>query len=207
LASTQTNSDNGSSIIKHFKQKAPTYEAASKHSYWSWLRRREERAVSHLLGRVDGLRVVDLGAGAGHYSKMALTLGAAEVLSVDFVAEMLEQIQHPKIITQVGDAATVRFPWRPQAVIAAGVMEFVSDPKKVLENIREQVQAGTPLVMLVPPETGIAKIYRAYHLSHGVKVRLYSPQFLAELALKTSWKPVRQISVWPYAQIMRWEAL
>ena len=81
-----------SNIKCYFDQRANRYRADSASPLWNWQRQREVTGVSSLLSNVCGRQTLDLGCGAGHYTRLLLNLGARHVTSVDFSPEMLKQL-------------------------------------------------------------------------------------------------------------------
>jgi len=53
----------------YFSGRASDYQARSTRFPWAWIRARELTAVRSLLGNVAGLDVLELGAGAGFYTR------------------------------------------------------------------------------------------------------------------------------------------
>ena len=67
----------------YFEQVADRYTERSASLLWRWQRHRESIAVFSLLGDVEGLNILDLGCGAGYYTRCCLDRGVGEVTAVD----------------------------------------------------------------------------------------------------------------------------
>ena len=194
-------------VAEHFGRVAAGYRQSSQSLRWRWLRQRETAAVAELMGCLDGQRVVDLGAGAGCYTDLALDLGASSVFAVDLVGDMLDAITDPRVTKRVDDATGVDFPWPVETVIAAGVLEFVDNPQMVFANARRQIAPGGRLIALMPPDTLLARIYKAYHARNGLDVHLFSMKRCQDMAAAAGWRIAETRFVWPYTRIMRLEPL
>ena len=105
----------------------------------------ERPETEALIGDVRGRRVLDLGAGTGHYAFWAMAHGAHNAVALDFAAEMLAGAPRPAV---VADAA--RLPFRAGSfdlVVAALVMSFVSDRAALLCEVARVLGRGGVLVL------------------------------------------------------------
>src|SRR5882672_9265378 len=113
--------------VEYFSGQAAGYQARSMRPPWAWIRAREARAVRSFLGDVSGLDVVELGAGAGFYTREILRMGARHVWAVDISAAMLAELPRGSVTPVLGDAATVRLGRRVSVLLCSGLLEFVPD--------------------------------------------------------------------------------
>jgi trans-aconitate methyltransferase len=194
-------------VRRYFDRAAPEYAGASARWPWAWLRRREARAVFDLLGDVRGRTVLELGCGAGHYTRLLLAAGASRVVAVDLSPAMLSAAPTERTIRVRADAARVALRAPAGAVLAAGLLEFVDDPAAVLANARRNAAAGTPLVLLVPGGGLPARGYRAWHRRHAVAARLYDRGSLEALATGEGWRVETTRAVWPFTLVARLAAV
>lgn len=188
---------------RYFAQRADSYHAASTAWPWRWLRQREASAVLDLLGDVREKRVLDLGSGAGFYTRLLLAAGAAHTHAVDMEAAMLAQLPREHITSTVGDAATVALPGPFPSIVCAGLLEFVADPAAVLKNARRAATTDTVLVSLVPAANLWGRCYRRFHRRHGIAVRLFTPPAIREMAAAANWSVASLRAVWPSAFCVR----
>lgn len=193
------------SVIDYFSQRAGAYGAKSDGWPWLWLRVREEKALFDVLGDIDGQTIADLGSGTGYYSRKALERGAKRVFAVDVTPQMVLQCNITGVQAIQGDVAAVTLPEPVDAVIAAGVLEFVSDPLAVLENAARNCKATGKMAILVPPNRIFPRLYAAFHKSHGVTIRLFSVADLKKHARKAGWCIVDEKNVWPFARAIGFE--
>jgi SAM-dependent methyltransferase len=172
---------------EYFNRQAANYHPASTRGPWSWLRSRESRAVLALAGRVDGALVLELGCGAGFYTRALLARGAAHVWAVDRAVEMLRALPRDRVTPVLGDAANVALGSTFALILAAGIFEFVAPPR-VLANAAAHAAPGARLVVLYSAPTLAGRALRAFHAGHGVDARLYARKEFDEAALATGWR-------------------
>jgi malonyl-CoA O-methyltransferase len=104
---------------------------------------REETAA--LLPVLGGLDVLDLGAGCGHYARLATALQARSAIALDVTEEMA---RHASGTAVVGDAG--RLPLRRDSfdvVIAALVISYVFDRLAAFAEVARVLRAGGTLVL------------------------------------------------------------
>jgi SAM-dependent methyltransferase len=172
---------------EYFNRQAATYQAASTRGLWSWLRSRESRAVLALAGPVDGATVLELGCGAGFYTRALLAQGAVHVWAVDRAAEMLRTLPRDRVTPVLGDAATVALDRIFDVIVAAGIFEFVA-PARVLGNAAAHAARASRLVVLYSAPTLAGRGFRAFHAGHGVDAYLYTREEFDDAALGSGWR-------------------
>jgi SAM-dependent methyltransferase len=190
-----------------FEAAAAGYQDASSRWPWSWLRAWEARSVDHALESVEGERVLELGCGAGFYTRRLIAGGAARVVAVDQAPAMVAAL--PKAaVGVVADARTLDLPEPFDVVLCAGMLEFVDDPGPALRAAARHIRPGGRCVLLAPGSGPAAQVYRWWHERHGVAVRLYAPGELAERARKVGWTLVGEAAVAPLNRVvlLRWGA-
>ena len=90
-------------------------------------------------------------------------------------------------------------------ILSAGLIEFLSDPALFLANARRQLKESGAMVILGPRKNLFGQIYRFYHLSHGISVRLFGHEELEELARDAGWRIRKSEIIPPFAQALRME--
>ncbi|MEQ8707539.1 MAG: methyltransferase domain-containing protein [Rhodospirillales bacterium] len=186
-------------VEKHFSASTGRYRFGEINPAWQILRRRETRAVQRSLGDLTGQSALDLGAGAGFYSRILLKSGAAHVTAVDLSRPMLDLIDDQRITKICADAETVATGSVYPAIVMAGVLEFVPDPDAVLFNAAKHATTGGHLTCLVPMDNLSGRLYRLFHRRHGFSVSLFSPEKMRQLAYDCGWETVNQEIVLPFS--------
>ena len=195
-----------SHITSVFDRQAYNYNAASNRLPWSWQRRREASIVSSLIGNITGLHALDLGCGAGFYTRILLSCGAQEVTAVDISPAMVSQLPKERVTGVVGDVETVQFNKQFDIIICAGMLEFTPDPRRVLDNARNQIIDGGFMIVLGPVAGFCGRLYFLYHKLHGLHIHLFDVTNLRDLAESTRWRVNKIIRIFPFTLIMRLDA-
>lgn len=151
-------------------------------------------------------RVLELGCGAGAYSRRLVAAGAEAVVAVDRSAAMLRAASAPGVEPLNADAALLSLPERFGLVVSAGMLEFVPDPGAVLRVVRAHLTPDGRAVLLVPRDGWLGDRYRAWHGSHGVPVRLFSRASLTAAADAAGLRVERAREVAPFALVARLRA-
>jgi SAM-dependent methyltransferase len=172
---------------EYFNRQAANYHTASTRRPWSWLRSKESDAVLSLAGRLDGALVLELGCGAGFYTRALLARGAAHVWAVDRASEMLGALPRDHVTPVLGDAADVSLGRTFAHILAAGIFEFV-EPARVLANAAAHAAPGARLVVLYSAPTLAGRALRAFHAAHGIDARLHARKEFDEAALASGWR-------------------
>ena len=179
------------------------YSERSASALWRWQRNRELSIVGKLLGEVSGLNVLDLGCGAGFYTRYCVDQKACEVTAVDFAPRMIEQLPEDRVVGKISDAAEFTTDKSFAKIICAGLLEFVAAPESILVNARRLVAPGGSMVCLVPPDNLAGRLYRAYHLRNGISVALFSRASFAQLVDNAGWMLDAHVFIFPYTSVYR----
>ena len=100
----------------------------------------ERKETEALLPPLRGLRVLDLGAGPGHYAALAHRRGAGLSVALDLSGAMLRSAPAPRL---VADAARLPFPDRAlDLVVAALVLSHTEHPDIVLHEMARVLRPG-----------------------------------------------------------------
>ena len=97
---------------------------------------------------IDNKRVLDLGCGPGHYGIALARAGAAEVVGIDFAEGMIDLARQHAEASGVSGRCTFRaddfYAYQPPTpfdyVIVMGVMDYVSDPKALVDKVLSMTQ-------------------------------------------------------------------
>jgi SAM-dependent methyltransferase len=190
-------------VSDYFSGRASDYQARSTRFPWVWIRSRELTRVASLLGDIAGLDVLELGAGAGFYTRELTRRGARQVWAVDISSAMLAALPADRITPVLGDAATIRLDRRFQVLLSTGMLEFVDDPVAVLANAAHHAEAGARFVILAPQASILGRLYRGFHRSHNIDIRLFDQSWFATFAPRSGWQVRAIASVAPFSLVVR----
>jgi SAM-dependent methyltransferase len=105
----------------------------------------ERPETEALIGDVRGRRLLDLGAGTGHYAGWARAHGARVAVALDVTPEMLARAPRPAV---VADASRLPFPSGSfDVVVGALLMSFVKDRGRLLQEASRVLGPGGVLVL------------------------------------------------------------
>ena len=190
-------------IKQYFDFQSRGYQAASSSSLWAWQRKREARAVEAMLGPVKGQRVLDMGSGAGFYTRLCLARGASHVTAVDFSESMISQLPREKVTGIVADAAVIELDEQFEKILCAGLLEFAPSPENILRNIRKAISADGTFVCLVPPRNLAGRIYRMFHRRHGFEINLFCEAGFCKISRSAGWSLENVRHIFPYSSVYR----
>jgi len=98
----------------------------------------------------------------------------ARAVGVDLSLEMARRCQERGHAVWVEDfqnlSVRCAFDW----VLCIGSLEFVRSPGAALNALRQALSRSGRLVLLFPRRSPLGLLYRAYHRSHGVRIRLFT---------------------------------
>jgi ubiquinone/menaquinone biosynthesis C-methylase UbiE len=189
----------GKGVETYFDGVASKYQQASESTLWGIVRRREAARLMARLGGVSGQEVLELGSGAGYYTRLLLKEGAAHVYAVDLSARMLEQLPKERVTAILADATQVN-PGKPfQLLLSAGMLEFVPEPAQALSNAARYAKPGARFAILFPKRSLLGRAYRRFHANHGMNIRLFDRALLESLVRDTGWHLEQVEAAGPYS--------
>lgn len=187
-------------VADHFSTVADGYQKASTGVVWGLVRRRETAAVFTLLGHLTGKDVLELGCGAGFYTRHLLANGARHVWAVDISQPMLDQLPKTGVTPLLADAAAVD-PGRTFAtMLSAGMLEFVPDPGQALRRAADLAEPDARLVVLYPTVSMLGRAYRRFHARNGLSIGLFDERSLSALASANGWQLAQTTTAGPYSK-------
>jgi 2-polyprenyl-3-methyl-5-hydroxy-6-metoxy-1,4-benzoquinol methylase len=136
-------------------------------------RRKERKSVLRMLSPKSGDLILDAGCGSGFYSIPMKELGA-NVLGIDVSAGMAAAARACGVDAIAADLASMSLRAKFDKILCAGVLEFCEDPMGIVENLCSHLKEDGHLVLLAPKRSPLGILYKLYHLSHGLKVNLFS---------------------------------
>jgi SAM-dependent methyltransferase len=192
-----------SNVIRYFDLQADLYHTKSSNFIWGIQRQREMAAVLSLLGPIEHEEFLELGCGAGFYTRLLLDQGATHVTAVDLSQLMLDQLPNDRVTVIHADAANVKLNKKFGNILSAGLLEFVPDPTAVLANARKFATDDVKVVCLVPLANLAGNVYRWFHQKHGFDISLFSHESFMLTAENAGWTVHASKSVFPYTLVAR----
>jgi len=163
---------------RHFDRRATGYESFRRSWPLSVLQQEEETALHHLARIAPGDRVLDVGCGAG-FTLQWLREQRAKAVGVDLSQQMARICHVAGNLVCVQDMEALGFRESFDWVLCVGSLEFVRDPQRAVRNFARCLRPGGSLVLLFPRRGLLGSLYRLYHRSHGVRIRLFTPETIA----------------------------
>lgn len=168
--------------MNYFDQRAEKYLEKSDSFFWSYFRRKEKKQIEAQLSPAVGMKLLDLGCGAGYYSLYFKEKYNLDVLGVDNSAAMISVLSRNKIRCIQSEIETFLSDEKFNLILMAGVLEFVDKPENVFFNISTMLSHGGRCVLLVPRKNIAGAIYKYHHALVGCRVNLRSKGYYLNLA-------------------------
>jgi SAM-dependent methyltransferase len=196
-------SDASAKVVAYFSQRACDYQTKSSRLPWALVRAPELAAIRGLLGDVEGAEILELGAGAGFYTRDLVRRGALHIWAVDMSDAMLAMLPSGPITPVLGDAQTMQLSKRFKLLISTGMLEFVRDPSAALANAACHAEPGACFVLLVPRAGVWGRLYRRFHRAHGLRIHLFDRNWFETTAPPTGWLVQSIVRVLPFSLAVR----
>lgn len=186
-------------VAFYFDGVASNYQKASDGPLWGLVRRREAACLMAKLGDVKGQDVLELGSGAGYYTRLLLKHGAAHVHAVDLSARMLDELPKDGVTPILGDATDVDPGRAFRFLLSAGMLEFVPQPGRALRNAARFAEVGARFTILFPKRSLLGRAYRRFHAGHGMDIGLFDRSILESLVRNSGWRVDDVAAAGPYS--------
>ena len=105
-----------------------------------------------------------------------------ELVCADLAPKMLEQLRGLTCERIVADMQELVLDREFDCILAAGCLEFVERPDRVLANARKMLAPGGVFVGLVPARSLLGFGYAVFHRANGLRIRLFGRDSIARLA-------------------------
>jgi SAM-dependent methyltransferase len=157
---------------RHFNERAVGYRRFRERWPLGVLQAEEDRAVQRLAEVLPGQRVLEVGCGAGRTLAWLHQQGT-RAFGVDVSHEMAHECADAGHAVSVQDMQWLAF--RPvfDWVMCVGALEFAGDPLEALRGFAASLRAGGRMLLLYPRRGLLGSLYRMYHRSNGIEVRLF----------------------------------
>lgn len=153
-------------------------------------------------GDVTGKRVLDAGSGSGRHAVEFARRGAAEVVGVDFAADMLTLANGFAMAEGVADRCRfVRSDFdaftedRPfDVTIGIGFFDYVADPLKTLRHMSDLTR-GRVMASFPKPQFPRSQLRTRRYAARGVHIRYYRKEEIELLARDAGFGKIRVIPI------------
>lgn len=150
----------------------------------------EAPLLQRLGGRLDGLRVLEIGCGRGVGTEILFRhFGAREVHAFDLDPDMVEKARRrlasfapERLQLTVGDAAAIAEPDESfDAVVDFGIIHHIPDWKKAVAEVRRVLRRGGQFLFEEVTRQALRRwLYRTF-LEHPTENRFTGAEFVAEV--------------------------
>lgn len=193
-----------SPVKSYFDKVSAGYARASGRLHWKTIRTSEAAAVSEMLPKISpATTALDLGSGSGYYADLMHSHRIMHITCIDFSEKMLSQIVNPTYVKIKADIEEFRSSEKFDVVLCAGALEFANSPEKVFANVLTMLTPGGSFILLCPSKNLPGRIYRLYHRSHSVAVRLFDRDELSALATEAGFKLLGTVDVFPFSIVAK----
>lgn len=172
---------------------------------WCWrqLKKKEMNTINSLLPDLSGESAVDLGSGNGLYVPLILEKKVREVHCIDIAPKMLEAINYPQVRTICANIESYTPQQSYKLTLVAGSLEFLHNPQLFFHKVSTMTQRGGHLILLAPQENLWGQLYRLFHRSHGLNIRLFNLRQLKSWAEDSGLQLEHNVRLFPFSLVMR----
>jgi len=167
-------------IISHFNKEAAEYDNKRRSSLLRFIIKKEDQEILKLIDAKPNESILDVGCGSGYYSKIFKDL-KANPFGIDISKDMIIELNKKGIPGIVSNAENFNVDKRFDKILCAGLMEFVDDPIKTFSNLKKHLKKDGLVIVLYPRKSLSGYLYYLYHISHNIKIRLYSKNQINKL--------------------------
>lgn len=175
------------SVRNYFNSQARIYDGKKNSGLMGWIVSKELNTILDMLEIKKGDSVLDAGCGSGYYSEYIREHGGIP-FCVDLSAEMVQVAKQKSLDAIVGDLSEINLGKKFDKILVAGVIEFDSDPKKILVNLGNHLTEDGFLILLYNTKSLTGLLYLFFHLIHGVTVKIYSKKGIRSLLKDSGFK-------------------
>jgi 2-polyprenyl-3-methyl-5-hydroxy-6-metoxy-1,4-benzoquinol methylase len=162
-----------------------------------FVKKTELAALKGELKLVNGKKILEVGSGAGLYTK-ALVDSGAYVTAIDGFVETLKYVSHPHLTFMNVSLENAQLSETFDAIFLLGVLEFVQDEDSFIARLARLARLNSNVFLLYPAnESFFSKIYFQFHNLKGRKVTIYPEIKLLEIFKKNGFHLIGKRSAGP----------
>ena len=175
-------------VRTYYDREAARYQQRVSSGLLGKLRERERAAVMELLEPRAGDHILDAGCGTG-FDAVPLMERGCLVDGVDISPRMVDSARERGVDAVVADLHDFDLGRRYDKVLCAGPLEFCESIGRVIERLAAHTAPGGRVVLFFPTPSPLGFVYRAWHRTHGLKIRLYGVAQMSELLRAAGLEP------------------
>ncbi|MFH0870499.1 MAG: class I SAM-dependent methyltransferase [archaeon] len=167
-------------VESYFDKKAGGYETGRKKGLLGRMVSGEVRAAMEMLDVKKGDRILDCGCGTGTYGKLIKGKGG-RYLGIDISENMVREARRNGLKAKrcamekfhPGDSEK-----KFDKILVSGSLEFCQNPGHAIRRCTKNLKRGGLLVIIAPRRNIPGLMYFAYHIFHGIHIKLFSKKNL-----------------------------
>lgn len=167
-------------VRQYYDNRASGYDLDKTDGFLSRFVKHESTVLMNFLDVQTGETVLDVGCGSGFYSRLIREKGG-KPFGVDISPGMISAYQKDGFEGVVLDIAESPVKRHFNKVFCGGSLEFTSNPERSLKHMSESLEKGSLFVLLYPRFNTGGLVYQLYHLTHGIRIHLFSDRKIAGL--------------------------
>lgn len=175
-------------VRAYWDSMGPSYAPDADHGLVRFSHKRQHGAVLRLAPVSRGARVLDAGAGSGLLTRRLVELGC-DVTAVDSSPAMLDQLRAVTPNCILSRLEDLDVPAEFDAVLAIGVLNFVTTPEDTLRRLCAAVKPGGVLVLQVTEWTAFGLGYWLNYYLRGFSPFLFTRRWLTERTREQGFEP------------------
>lgn len=175
-------------VRAYWDSMGPSYAPDADHGLVRFSHKRQHGAVLRLAPVSRGARVLDAGAGSGLLTRRLVELGC-DVTAVDSSPAMLDQLRAVTPNCILSKLEELDVPAEFDAVLAIGVLNFVTTPEDTLRRLCAAVKPGGVLVLQVTEWTAFGLTYWLNYYFRGFSPFLFTRKWLTDKTREHGFEP------------------
>lgn len=168
-------------VDSYFSSRSDNYTRESEKGLWSFWKKMEFTAVLKAIEPLAGCRVLEVGCGAGWYAGQLIRYQPSQYVAIDRIFSMVKSARCKNVAAIQADLKQLPLKAQFDRILCAGALEFISDPRQFFSEVTRLLNPNGKLVLLLPPDTVLGKVYRWWHKRHGFRIHLFRQQALSNL--------------------------
>ncbi len=187
---------------KHFSQKAEEYD--KKRSEWilGKLVSKEKKQIIKTLDPNKGEEILDAGSGSGFYGRL-IKKQDAKPYCIDISKGMIEVAKQSGLKGEVQNLDNFNLKKKFNKILCAGALEFTQNPNKVISNLKKHLKKEGFIILLYPRLNFFGILYKIFHLTHKVKIHLFSNKKIERICQENKLKIIETHNTQLFTKVIK----